>query len=206
MCRRQAGRTSTVLARELSATGLGLAPAARTAGFLIAVPISGVLADRHSRRAAVLWAGLAAAVAATVQAVLPFMRQRRAGHVFAVSSMGGLMTVPGLAYYCGSKYAVEGILETVAKEVANFGVHVTIIEPGSFRHRPRARPAAVGHSARQTHQPPRHPPPTRVHGVARRHRPDRAGRAATRRLTHSPPAPPVRPIERNHMRSSAATG
>jgi short-subunit dehydrogenase len=72
-------------------------------------------------------------VAATVQAVLPFMRERRAGHVFAVSSMGGLMTVPGLAYYCGSKYAVEGILETVAKEVTDFGVHVTIIEPGSFR-------------------------------------------------------------------------
>jgi NAD(P)-dependent dehydrogenase (short-subunit alcohol dehydrogenase family) len=72
-------------------------------------------------------------VAATVQAVLPFMRKRRAGHVFAVSSMGGLMTVPGLAWYCGSKYAVEGILETVAKEVADFGVHVTIIEPGSFR-------------------------------------------------------------------------
>ncbi|WP_410652720.1 oxidoreductase [Amycolatopsis sp. cmx-4-54] len=72
-------------------------------------------------------------VAATVQAVLPFMRKRRAGHVFAVSSMGGLMTVPGLAYYCGSKYAAEGILETVAKEVADFGVHVTIIEPGSFR-------------------------------------------------------------------------
>ncbi|GAA0608971.1 oxidoreductase [Kutzneria viridogrisea] len=72
-------------------------------------------------------------VAATVQAVLPFMRKRRAGHVFAVSSMGGLMTVPGLAYYCGSKYAVEGILETVAKEVAGFGVRVTVIEPGSFR-------------------------------------------------------------------------
>jgi NAD(P)-dependent dehydrogenase (short-subunit alcohol dehydrogenase family) len=72
-------------------------------------------------------------VAATVQAVLPFMRERRAGHVFAVGSMGGLMTVPGLAYYCGSKYAVEGILETIAKEVKDFGVHVTIIEPGSFR-------------------------------------------------------------------------
>ena len=72
-------------------------------------------------------------VAATVQAVLPFMRRRRSGHVFAVSSMGGLMTVPGLAFYCGSKYAVEGILETVGKEVAGFGVHVTLIEPGSFR-------------------------------------------------------------------------
>ncbi|WP_329059612.1 oxidoreductase [Amycolatopsis sp. NBC_01480] len=72
-------------------------------------------------------------VASTVQAVLPSMRKRRSGHIFAVSSMGGLMTVPGLAYYCGSKYAVEGMLETVAKEVAGFGVHVTILEPGSFR-------------------------------------------------------------------------
>lgn len=72
-------------------------------------------------------------VAATVHAVLPGMRKRRAGHIFAVSSMGGLMTVPGLAYYCGSKYAVEGMLETLSKEVAGFGVRVTIIEPGSFR-------------------------------------------------------------------------
>ena len=72
-------------------------------------------------------------VAATVHAVLPGMRKRRSGHVFAVSSMGGLMTVPGLAYYCASKYAVEGMLETLAKEVAGFGVRVTIVEPGSFR-------------------------------------------------------------------------
>jgi NAD(P)-dependent dehydrogenase (short-subunit alcohol dehydrogenase family) len=72
-------------------------------------------------------------VAATVHAVLPGMRERRSGHIFAVSSMGGLMTVPGLAYYCGSKYAVEGMLETLAKEVAGFGVRVTVIEPGSFR-------------------------------------------------------------------------
>ncbi|WP_328606942.1 oxidoreductase [Amycolatopsis sp. NBC_00345] len=72
-------------------------------------------------------------VAATVHAVLPGMRKRRSGHIFAVSSMGGLMTVPGLAYYHGSKYAVEGMLETLAKEVSGFGVRVTIIEPGSFR-------------------------------------------------------------------------
>lgn len=72
-------------------------------------------------------------VAATVHAVLPGMRKRRSGHIFAVSSMGGLMTVPGLAYYHASKYAVEGMLETLSKEVAGFGVRVTIIEPGSFR-------------------------------------------------------------------------
>jgi NAD(P)-dependent dehydrogenase (short-subunit alcohol dehydrogenase family) len=47
--------------------------------------------------------------------------------------MGGLMTIPGLAYYHGSKYALEGILETVGKEVEAFGIHVTAIEPGSFR-------------------------------------------------------------------------
>ena len=71
--------------------------------------------------------------AATIKAVLPHMRTRRAGHIFGVTSMGGLMTVPGLAYYHGSKYALEGILETVGKEVKAFGIHVTAIEPGSFR-------------------------------------------------------------------------
>ena len=70
---------------------------------------------------------------ATVKAVLPHMRRRRSGHIFGVTSMGGLMTVPGLAYYHGSKYALEGILETVGKEVKGFGIHVTAVEPGSFR-------------------------------------------------------------------------
>lgn len=70
---------------------------------------------------------------ATIKAVLPYMRERRRGHVLGVTSMGGLMTVPGLAYYHGSKYALEGILETLGKEVAGFGIHVTALAPGSFR-------------------------------------------------------------------------
>lgn len=70
---------------------------------------------------------------ATIKAVLPGMRTRRSGHIFTVTSMGGLTTFPGLAFYHGSKYALEGITETLAKEVAGFGVHVTAIEPGSFR-------------------------------------------------------------------------
>ncbi|AWB91281.1 oxidoreductase [Aeromicrobium chenweiae] len=70
---------------------------------------------------------------ATVKAVLPGMRRRRSGHIFGVTSMAGLMTVPGLSFYHGSKYALEGILETVGKEVAQFGVHVTAVAPGSFR-------------------------------------------------------------------------
>lgn len=71
--------------------------------------------------------------AATVRAVLPFMRERRRGHILAVTSMGGLATFPGVSAYCGSKYALEGILEAVGKEVAGFHIHVTAVEPGSFR-------------------------------------------------------------------------
>ncbi|OBI44089.1 oxidoreductase [Mycobacterium sp. E796] len=72
-------------------------------------------------------------VAATLQASLPFMRARRAGHLMAVTSMGGLMAVPGMSAYCASKFAVEGMLESLRKEVSGFGVRVTAIEPGSFR-------------------------------------------------------------------------
>nr|WP_090277000.1 oxidoreductase [Mycolicibacterium komanii]CRL70821.1 short chain dehydrogenase [Mycolicibacterium komanii] len=72
-------------------------------------------------------------VVATLQAALPFMRRRRAGHLMAVTSMGGLAAVPGMSAYCASKFAVEGMLESLRKEVAQFGVRVTAIEPGSFR-------------------------------------------------------------------------
>jgi NAD(P)-dependent dehydrogenase (short-subunit alcohol dehydrogenase family) len=70
---------------------------------------------------------------ATLQAALPHMRARRRGHLMAVTSMGGLMAVPGMSAYCGSKFALEGVLEALGKEVAQFGIHVTAIEPGSFR-------------------------------------------------------------------------
>ncbi|GAA1617252.1 oxidoreductase [Nonomuraea maheshkhaliensis] len=70
---------------------------------------------------------------ATLQAALPHMRRRRRGHLMAVTSMAGLMAVPGMSAYCGSKFALEGVLEALGKEVAPFGVHVTAIEPGSFR-------------------------------------------------------------------------
>ncbi|MET7990730.1 oxidoreductase [Amycolatopsis sp. NPDC005232] len=70
---------------------------------------------------------------ATLQAALPHMRRRRRGHLMAVTSMGGLMAVPGMSAYCGSKFALEGVLEALHKEVAQFGIHVTAIAPGSFR-------------------------------------------------------------------------
>jgi NAD(P)-dependent dehydrogenase (short-subunit alcohol dehydrogenase family) len=68
-----------------------------------------------------------------MQAVLPGMRARRAGHIMNVTSMGGLTTFPGVGIYHGSKFALEGISETLAKEVAGFGILVTAIEPGGFR-------------------------------------------------------------------------
>ncbi|MGV1759258.1 oxidoreductase [Rhizobium sp. A22-96] len=70
---------------------------------------------------------------AMIKAVLPFMRRRRTGHIINITSMGGFITMPGIAYYCGSKFALEGISEVLAKEVAGFGIHVTAVAPGSFR-------------------------------------------------------------------------
>ena len=70
---------------------------------------------------------------ATLQAALPHMRRRRRGHLMAVTSMGGLMAVPGMSAYCGSKFALEGISESLAQEVAQFGIQVTALAPGSFR-------------------------------------------------------------------------
>lgn len=70
---------------------------------------------------------------AMIKAVLPFMRARRRGHILNVTSMGGHITMPGIAYYCGSKFALEGISESLGKEVACFGIAVTAVAPGSFR-------------------------------------------------------------------------
>jgi NAD(P)-dependent dehydrogenase (short-subunit alcohol dehydrogenase family) len=61
------------------------------------------------------------------------MRQRRRGRILNITSMGGFITMPGIAYYCGSKFALEGISEAVGKEVKPFGIAVTAVAPGSFR-------------------------------------------------------------------------
>ncbi|MBK0011871.1 oxidoreductase [Stenotrophomonas sp. S41] len=71
--------------------------------------------------------------AALIKAVLPNMRARRRGNILNITSMGGFITMPGIAWYCGSKFALEGISEVLAKEVAGFGIHVTAVAPGSFR-------------------------------------------------------------------------
>lgn len=70
---------------------------------------------------------------AITKAFLPFMRQRQRGHIVNITSMGGFITMPGISYYCGSKFALEGISETLSKELAPFNIHVTAVAPGSFR-------------------------------------------------------------------------
>lgn len=70
---------------------------------------------------------------AMIKAALPYMRQRRRGRIVNITSMGGFITMPGIAYYCGSKFALEGISEVLGKEVRAFGIAVTAVAPGSFR-------------------------------------------------------------------------
>lgn len=68
-----------------------------------------------------------------MKAVLPGMRERRRGQIINVTSMGGFITMPGISFYCGSKFALEGISEALGKEVADFGIRVTALAPGQFR-------------------------------------------------------------------------
>jgi len=70
---------------------------------------------------------------AMIKAVLPFMRARRAGHVINITSVSGLAAWAGTGVYCASKFALEGLGETLAQEVAELGIKVTNVEPGGMR-------------------------------------------------------------------------
>jgi NAD(P)-dependent dehydrogenase (short-subunit alcohol dehydrogenase family) len=66
------------------------------------------------------------------QAAIPVLREQGGGHIVQVSSIGGVMAFPGLAVYNASKWALEGLTEGLAQEVAGFGIHTTLIEPSAF--------------------------------------------------------------------------
>ena len=66
------------------------------------------------------------------QAALPIMRAQRGGHIIQVSSIGGISAFPTVGAYHASKWALEGFSQALAQEVAGFGIHVTLIEPGGF--------------------------------------------------------------------------
>jgi len=69
---------------------------------------------------------------AVIQMALPLLRQQGGGHILGVSSGLGHVTMPVIGYYCSSKWAFEAIHESLAAEVAPFGIKVTIIEPGAY--------------------------------------------------------------------------
>jgi NAD(P)-dependent dehydrogenase (short-subunit alcohol dehydrogenase family) len=66
------------------------------------------------------------------QAALPYLRAQRSGHIIQVSSIGGITAFQNVGIYHASKWALEGFSQALAQEVASFGIHVTLIEPGGF--------------------------------------------------------------------------
>lgn len=89
---------------------------------------------------------------AVTKAALPHLRAQRGGAIVQLSSMGGQLSMPGFGAYCAAKFALEGLSEALAAEVAPFGVRVLIVEPGAFRtefgghrmHRSRSLDAYAG--------------------------------------------------------------
>ncbi len=79
-----------------------------------------------------------------VQAALPSMRARGGGRIVLMSSIGGVVAIPFQAFYSASKFAMEGFAEALAYEVAPFGIHVTLVEPGNVRTEFTARRRTVG--------------------------------------------------------------
>src|SRR5580704_188782 len=66
------------------------------------------------------------------QAALPIMRAQRSGHIIQISSIGGITAFPAVGLYHASKWGLEGLSQSLAAEVAGFGIKVTIVEPGGF--------------------------------------------------------------------------
>ncbi|MEO6039080.1 MAG: oxidoreductase [Saprospiraceae bacterium] len=72
-------------------------------------------------------------LAKMIQAVLPIMRAQRSGHIVNIASIGGLVGFPAVGFYNATKFAVDGLSESLAKETAPLGIKVTIVAPSGFR-------------------------------------------------------------------------
>lgn len=84
-----------------------------------------------------------------IQAALPYLREQGAGHIIQMSSVAGIVAMPLGGGYQASKWALEALNETLAREVAGFGIKVTVVEPGGFATRSGKNPdpLANGHMA-----------------------------------------------------------
>ncbi len=96
------------------------------AGFALMGPIEGVSAENLEKQFDTNVLG----VIGMIQMVLPFMRESGGGIIVNVSSMGGLLTFPLLSAYHATKFAIEGLTETLQYEVAQHGIRLKLVEPG----------------------------------------------------------------------------
>lgn len=95
-------------------------------------------------------------LAAMTRAVLPGMRARRSGRIINLSSSTGRVGNPGYAAYSASKHAVEGLSEALRHEVLRFGIHVVLIEPGTYRTECCGRNKCVAMTATDPSSPYHH--------------------------------------------------
>ncbi|MGA2009162.1 MAG: SDR family NAD(P)-dependent oxidoreductase [Solirubrobacteraceae bacterium] len=92
-------------------------------------------------------------------AALPFLREQGSGHIIQVSSIGGISAFPSVGIYHASKWGLEGISQALAQEVKEFGINLTLVEPGGFStdwsgsssKRSEPNPAHDGLRERQQH-------------------------------------------------------
>ena len=113
------------------------------AGYLLAGAVEEVTLDDARAQFETNYFG----VVRMTTAVLPGMRERRSGHIITVSSLAGLVPVPFWGHYNASKFAVEGLMETLRHEVRPFGVQVAMVEPGNIKTPFYARPQPAGLAA-----------------------------------------------------------
>ncbi|WP_434381388.1 oxidoreductase [Melittangium boletus] len=141
---RALGESERLLAVRLDVTGSGQPEAAvkaaverfgridvlvNNAGY----SLIGALEELSTEELSRLFATNVLGLAAVTRAVLPTMRAQRSGHILNMSSSAGIAGFMGGSAYCASKFAVEGLSESLAQEVAPLGIKVTVLEPGTFR-------------------------------------------------------------------------
>ncbi|MDY0038296.1 MAG: oxidoreductase [Zoogloea oleivorans] len=117
-----------VVASAEKATG-GVDVVVNNAGYGVLGPAEATSPEEYRPMFEVNFFGMAE----VTRAFLPYMRARSRGHIMNTSSSGGFAASPGFGFYAASKFAVEGLSESIALDVAALGIKVTILEPGSFR-------------------------------------------------------------------------
>jgi len=109
------------------------------AGYLIAGAVEEVSLDEAKAQFETNFFG----VARMLHAVLPHMRARKSGHIITISSLAGMVPVPFWGYYNASKFAVEGLVETLRFELRPFNIKVAMVEPGAIKTPFYAQPQAT---------------------------------------------------------------